>query len=98
MDTVAVIGCGAVGLGAVAAAAFRGANTIIIDVDDAKLSIARQAGAHHAINSRSENVHDRLQDLTKGHGPDVIIEAVGLPSTYRMAIEEVAYTGRVVYV
>jgi threonine dehydrogenase-like Zn-dependent dehydrogenase len=97
-DTVAVIGCGGVGLGAVAAAAFRGANTIIIDVDDTKLSIARQAGASHVINSRSENVHERLQQLTGGHGPDVIIEAVGLPSTYRMAIEEVAFTGRVVYV
>jgi threonine dehydrogenase-like Zn-dependent dehydrogenase len=97
-DTVAVIGCGAVGLGAVAASAFRGANTVIIDIDDAKLSVARQAGAHHSINSRSEDVHTRLQELTNGHGPDVIIEAVGLPATYRMAIEEVAFTGRVVYV
>jgi threonine dehydrogenase-like Zn-dependent dehydrogenase len=97
-DTVAVIGCGAVGLGAVAAAAFRGANTIIIDVDDTKLAIARQAGAHHSINSRTQDVHRSLQELTNGHGPDVIIEAVGLPSTYRMAIEEVAFTGRVVYV
>lgn len=97
-DTVAVIGCGAVGLGAVAAAAFRGANTVIIDIDDAKLAIAKQAGAHHAINSRTEDIHARLQELTNGHGPDVIIEAVGLPATYRMAIEEVAFTGRVVYV
>jgi threonine dehydrogenase-like Zn-dependent dehydrogenase len=97
-DTVAVIGCGAVGLGAVAASAFRGATTVIIDVDDAKLAIARQAGAAHTINSRTENVHDKLQELTNGHGPDVIIEAVGLPATYRMAIDEVAFTGRVVYV
>jgi threonine dehydrogenase-like Zn-dependent dehydrogenase len=97
-DTVAVIGCGAVGLGAVAAAAFRGASTVIIDIDDTKLEIARQAGAAYSINSLKENVHDRLQQLTGGHGPDVIIEAVGLPATYRMAIEEVAFTGRVVYV
>ena len=97
-DTVAVIGSGAVGLGAVAAAAFRGANTIIIDIDDAKLAIAKQAGAAHSINSISENVHEKLQELTNGHGPDVIIEAVGLPATYRMAIDEVAFTGRVVYV
>jgi threonine dehydrogenase-like Zn-dependent dehydrogenase len=97
-DTVAVIGCGAVGLGAVAASAFRGANTVIIDIDDAKLAIAKQAGAHHSINSRSEDVHTHLQELTDGHGPDVIIEAVGSPATYRMAIEEVAFTGRVVYV
>jgi threonine dehydrogenase-like Zn-dependent dehydrogenase len=97
-DTVAIVGCGAVGFGAVAASAFRRANTIIIDIDDAKLSIARQAGATHSINSLTENVHERLQELTGGHGPDVIVEAVGLPSTYRMAIEEVAFTGRVVYV
>jgi threonine dehydrogenase-like Zn-dependent dehydrogenase len=97
-DTVAVIGCGGVGLGAIAAASFRGANTIVIDVDDQKLSLARQAGAAHVINSKTEDVHARLQELTDGHGPDVIIEAVGLPFTYRMAIEEVAFTGRVVYV
>jgi threonine dehydrogenase-like Zn-dependent dehydrogenase len=97
-DTVAVIACGAVGLGAIAAASFRGANTIAIDVDDQKLGLARQAGAAHVINSKTEDVHARLQELTDGHGPDVIIEAVGLPLTYRMAIEEVAFTGRVVYV
>jgi threonine dehydrogenase-like Zn-dependent dehydrogenase len=97
-DTVAVIGCGGVGLGAIAAASFRGANTIVIDVDEEKLGIARQAGAGHAINSKTEDVHARLQELTGGHGPDVVIEAVGLPFTYRMAIEEVAFTGRVVYV
>jgi threonine dehydrogenase-like Zn-dependent dehydrogenase len=97
-DTVAVIGCGGVGLGAIAASAFRGANTIVIDVDDQKLVLARQAGAAHVINSKTDDVHARLQELTDGHGPDVIIEAVGLPFTYRMAIEEVAFTGRVVYV
>lgn len=97
-DIVAVIGCGAVGLGAAAASAFRGATTITIDVDDAKLAIARQAGAAYTINSNSENLHDRLQELTNGHGPDVIIEAVGLPATYRLAVEEVAFAGRVVYV
>ncbi len=97
-DTVAVIGCGAVGLGAIAASAFRGARTIVIDVDNAKLALAKQAGAELTINSKTENVHARLQEITDGHGPDVIIEAVGLPATYRMAIEEVAFTGRVVYV
>jgi threonine dehydrogenase-like Zn-dependent dehydrogenase len=97
-DTVAVIGCGAVGLGAIAASAFRGATTIVIDVDDEKLVLARQAGAAYAVNSKTEDVHGRLRELTGGHGPDVIIEAVGLAATYRMAIEEVAFTGRVVYV
>jgi threonine dehydrogenase-like Zn-dependent dehydrogenase len=42
-DVVAIFGCGGVGLGAVAASAFRGAKTIAIDIDDSKLAIARQA-------------------------------------------------------
>lgn len=97
-DSVAVFGCGGVGLGTIAAAAFRGAETIAIDVDDAKLEIARKAGAKHLIHSRNEDLHERLQAITGGRGPDVMIEAIGLPLTFRMAVEEVAFTGRVVYV
>ena len=36
--------------------------------------------------------------MTDGHGPDVVIEAIGLPQTFRAAVEEVAFTGRVVYI
>lgn len=97
-DTVAIIGCGGVGLGAVAASGFRGARTIGIDVDDAKLAIARKAGATETINTSREDLHARLQELTGGRGPDVIIEAIGLPQTFRAAVEEVAFTGRVVYI
>jgi threonine dehydrogenase-like Zn-dependent dehydrogenase len=97
-DTVAIIGCGGIGLGAIAASAFRGARTIAIDLDDAKLAIARLAGATELIHSRNENVAERLRDLTAGEGPDVIIEAIGLAETFRLAVEEVAFTGRVVYI
>jgi len=97
-DTVAVFGCGGVGLGAIAASAFRGARTIAIDLDDAKLEIARKAGATDLIHSSRENLHDRLAEITGGHGPDCMIEAIGLPETFRAAVEEVAFTGRVVYI
>jgi threonine dehydrogenase-like Zn-dependent dehydrogenase len=97
-DTVAIIGCGGVGLGAVAASGFSGARTIAIDVDDAKLEVARKAGATDLINTRRDSMHDRLVELTRGQGPDVVIEAIGLPETFRAAIEEVAFTGRVVYI
>jgi 2-desacetyl-2-hydroxyethyl bacteriochlorophyllide A dehydrogenase len=97
-DVVAVYGCGGVGLGVIAGAAFRGAVTVAIDVDDEKLGIARACGAAHIIRSDRESVHDRLQALTAGHGPDVVIEAVGLPQTFRGAVEEVAFSGRVVYI
>jgi 2-desacetyl-2-hydroxyethyl bacteriochlorophyllide A dehydrogenase len=97
-DTVAIVGCGGVGLGAVAAAGFRGARTIGVDVDDAKLEIARRSGATELINTKRDDLHTRLTELTNGLGPDVIIEAIGLPSTFRAAVEEVAFTGRVIYI
>ena len=97
-DVVAVFGCGGVGLGAIAGAAFRGARTIAIDLDDAKLATAAKAGATDLIHSKREDVRDRLRDITGGDGPDVMIEAIGLPETFRMAVEEVAFTGRVVYI
>jgi threonine dehydrogenase-like Zn-dependent dehydrogenase len=97
-DSVAVFGCGGVGLGAIAASHFRRANTIGIDVDDDKLVLAKKAGANHVINTRRESLHARLLELTEGLGPDVTIEAIGLPQTFLAAVEEVAYTGRVVYI
>jgi threonine dehydrogenase-like Zn-dependent dehydrogenase len=97
-DSVAIIGCGGVGLGAVAASHFAGASTIAVDVDDIKLGIAKKAGADHTINNRQESMHDKLLELTDGLGPDLIIEAIGLPQTFRSAVEEVAFTGRVVYI
>jgi 2-desacetyl-2-hydroxyethyl bacteriochlorophyllide A dehydrogenase len=97
-DTVAIFGCGGVGLGAVAASHARGATTICIDVDDDKLTPARLAGGAHAINTSREQLHERLQEITEGRGPDVVIEAIGTPATFRAAVEEVAFTGRVVYI
>jgi threonine dehydrogenase-like Zn-dependent dehydrogenase len=97
-DTVAIYGCGGVGLGAVSAAAFRNANVIAIDIDENKLAVAQAAGARHLINSSREDVHAKLQEITDGNGPDVIIEAIGRPDTFRAAVEEVAFTGRVVYI
>jgi len=82
-DSVAVFGCGGVGLGAIAASHFRR---------------AKKAGANLVINTRRESLHARLLELTNGLGPDVTIEAIGLPQTFLAAVEEAAYTGRVVYI
>lgn len=97
-DIVLAIGCGMVGLGAVAAAAFRGARVIAMDVDDAKLELARRAGAREVVNSRGVDAAQAVAELTGGEGPDVVIEAVGTPQTFRLAVEVVAFTGRVVYI
>ena len=95
-DRVAVIGCGIVGMGAIASAVNSGAEVIAIDIDETKLEIAKKIGVAHTINTSNENLHDALMRITNDDGPDVIIEAVGNASTYRAAVDEVAYTGRVV--
>lgn len=97
-DIVMVIGCGMVGLGAVVRAAIRGAVVIAVDLDDEKLALAKEVGAMYVINSKTTNVHDEVMRISQGFGADVVIEAVGNPMTYNMAIDEVSFTGRVVYI
>ena len=96
IDVVMVIGCGMVGMGAVVRAAQRGATVIAADIDDEKLALAKMMGASYTVNTLSANVHEQLLEMTSGFGPDVVIEAVGAVPTYQMAVNEVAFTGRVV--
>ena len=96
IDVVFVIGCGMVGMGAVVRSVQRGATVVAADIDDEKLALARQMGASYTINTLTEDVHQRLMEMTSGFGPDVVIEAVGNPHTYQMAVDEVAFTGRVI--
>lgn len=87
-DVVMVIGCGMVGLGAVVRAVLRGATVIAADLDDEKLALARKLGAAYTYNTASEWAG--LPD------PDVVIEAVGAVPTYQLAVNRVAFTGRIV--
>lgn len=96
LDTVMVIGCGMIGVGAIVRSVIRGAMVIAVDMDDEKLALAKRLGAHHTINSKTQNITEVLGNITNGLGADIIIEAVGSPITYQMAINEVAFTGRVV--
>ena len=96
IDVVLVIGCGMVGMGAVVRSVQRGATVVAADIDDDKLALAREMGASYTINTRTDDVHKRLLEMTSGFGPDVVIEAVGSSETYQMAVDEVAFTGRVI--
>jgi threonine dehydrogenase-like Zn-dependent dehydrogenase len=98
IDTVMVIGCGTIGIGVMVAAARKGATVIAVDIDDNKLASARAFGAQYTINSQKQNVLEEVARLTNSEGVSVAIEAVGLPGTFRLAIEAVSYAGRVVYV
>jgi S-(hydroxymethyl)mycothiol dehydrogenase len=85
-DSVAVIGCGGVGDAAIAGARLAGAGKIIaVDVDDRKLDWARHFGATDVVNARSTDPVEAIRSLTGGNGADVVIEAIGLPETYRQA-------------
>ena len=87
-DTVLVIGCGMVGLGAVIRSVRRGATVIAADIDPDKLALARELGAAYVYDTSTE--WDGLP------APSVVIEAVGAPATYRLAVERVNFCGRVV--
>lgn len=98
-DSVAVIGCGGVGDGAIAGASLAGAAKIIaVDLDDKKLEWAKGFGATHTINAGTEDVVERIRELTDGNGADVVIEAIGLPKTYEQAFYARDLAGTVVLV
>ncbi len=95
-DVVMVLGSGMIGTGAILAALQRGARVIAVDLDDQKLELAGTLGVRHLINPMQSDLHGKLARLTGGDGPDVVVEAAGSPDTYRAALNEVSYTGRMV--
>ena len=98
-DSVAVIGCGGVGNGAILGASLAGARRIIaVDVDDRKLGWARQFGATDTVHAAQLDPVERIRELTEGNGADVVIEAVGRPETYTQAFYARDLAGTVVLV
>ena len=83
---VAVHGCGGVGLSAVMIAAAVGANVIAIDLDPAKLDLARELGAVAVVNGAEADVVEAIQDLTRG-GAHVSLDALGHPVTMTNSIQ-----------
>src|SRR5436190_1715423 len=73
--SVAVIGCGGVGVAAIAGSALAGASPIIaVDIDAKKLEQAKKMGATHTIDSSATDPVAAIQELTGGFGADVVIE------------------------
>ncbi len=98
-DSVAVIGCGGVGDGAIAGAALAGATTIIaVDTDPRKLEWARGFGATHTVDAGHSDPVAAIRELTGGFGADVVIDAVGRPETWKQAFYARDLAGTVVLV
>jgi len=93
-QTVAVFGCGGVGLSIVQGARIGGARQIVaVDVFDSKLEMARRLGATHIVNSARDEAVEAVRALTSGAGVDHAFEAVGSAALCRQAIESLAIRG-----
>jgi S-(hydroxymethyl)mycothiol dehydrogenase len=98
-DSVAVFGCGGVGCAAIAGAKLAGASTIIaVDLDPRKIVLGREFGATHGVDASTQDVVAAVQALTRGHGADVCIEAVGNPIVLEQAFYARDLAGTVVQV
>ncbi|MHA7263514.1 S-(hydroxymethyl)mycothiol dehydrogenase [Arthrobacter sp. TMN-37] len=98
-ESVAVIGCGGVGIAAIAGARLAGATTVIaVDIDSNKVDMAKALGATHGVDSSAEDAVEAIRALTGGHGADVVIDAVGRPETFRQAFYARDLAGRAVLV
>ena len=95
-DTVLVVGGGPMGLAHIALSRMNGASTVIVsEPDEARRELAQRMGADIAIDPSSHQLDETLMDLTRGIGPDVVIEAVGSIRTYESAINVVRRGGKV---
>ncbi len=94
---VAVHGCGGVGLSAVMIATAVGANVVAIDIDDAKLALAKQLGAVATLDGASGDVAQAVLDVTGG-GAHVSIDALGHPVTCFNSIQNLRPRGKHVQV
>ncbi|MEW6282556.1 MAG: zinc-binding dehydrogenase [Candidatus Eremiobacterota bacterium] len=96
-DRVVVIGCGGVGLGLVQFARAVGARVVGLDVQPAKLALARELGAVAAFDGREEGVAKKVR-AALGGAPEVVFEAIGHAPTLQQAVALAGAGGRVVVV
>jgi len=98
-DTVAVIGCGGVGLNIIQGARIAGAETIVaVDVTPAKLATARAFGATHTVDATLSDPANAVRDLTGQRGADVAFEALGQGRTIEQTVDMTRRGGQAVLV
>ena len=98
-STVMVIGCGGIGMNAVQGAAIAGARMIIaVDTVEFKLEQALKFGATHTINAKTEDVVQKVKELTWGEGVRYAFEAIATPATIGQAYACTAKNGTVVVI
>ncbi|MEM2102376.1 MAG: zinc-binding dehydrogenase [Candidatus Bathyarchaeia archaeon] len=87
-DTVAIIGAGPIGLLHLLVARRLGTERVlVVDLVDERLEFAVGLGADEVVNAGREDAVERVRELTGGYGADVVIEAIGQPSTWEQALK-----------
>jgi S-(hydroxymethyl)glutathione dehydrogenase/alcohol dehydrogenase len=98
-QSVAVLGCGGVGLNVIQGAAMVAANPVIaVDIHEKKLEMARAFGATHCINSSNADLREEIRKIVGGAGVDVFVENTGLVKLIEQAYELTAPRGRTILV
>jgi 6-hydroxycyclohex-1-ene-1-carbonyl-CoA dehydrogenase len=93
-DTVAVVGCGGVGLNVVQCASVAGGQVIAVDVNEQRLELARSLGAVETVNPRAVSRLDKWIRERTGGGVDVAFEAIGSAATIQSAYSLLKRGGR----
>ncbi len=97
-DNVLVIGAGPIGLFAAISAKLKGANVYVTDMLDIRLKTALELGVNGVINSKTENLQERVKEITQNNGMDVVVECVGQPETFLAAQEAVCFHGKIILI
>lgn len=93
--TVAVLGCGPVGLFAIGLAKVCGATSIFAtDVNSYRLEIAKKMGAHFVLNGKKDDVVEVIKEATHGDGVDVVLEMSGNATALNQGIQIITSGGR----
>ena len=98
-DTVAILGCGTIGIFTLQWAKISGAKTIVaFDIDDGRLALAKRMGADDTVNTLQGGFMDKAMALTAGQGYQSVFETAGSPVTMRMAFDLAANKARVCFI
>ena len=102
MDTllqknVLVLGQGSIGLSFTMLTSRMGArNVIAVDPLDYRLEKSLHMGATHTVNPDNDDLTEAVQEITRGQGPDIVVEAAGYPDTFNEAFRQIRQFGTVI--
>ncbi|HEY8109303.1 MAG TPA: alcohol dehydrogenase [Candidatus Nitrosotenuis sp.] len=97
--SMVIFGAGGLGLmGVQIARAITNANIICVDIDDAKLALAKELGADNVVNSKDPEAAQKIISLCNGKGADCVIDFVNAPPTVKMGLAVLRKRGNMILV